>query len=179
LPGARGGSAGFTLVELMIVVAIIAILAGVALPAFGRYTKKAHTSEAVVIMEKIIAGAVAYYETDHVDPAGNTVDKQYPFPIVGGELTEPNCCTYPGEKCPPSLPLFDTDPVWMALGFRMANPHRFAAGYLPATPELIHARARGDLDCDGTQSLFSRQLAVAADGSPRMTPALYIERELE
>jgi type IV pilus assembly protein PilA len=38
---------GFTLIELMIVVAIIAILAAIALPAYSDYTKKAKVSEVI------------------------------------------------------------------------------------------------------------------------------------
>lgn len=47
---------GFTLIELMIVVAIVAILAAIALPAYQNYTKKAKMTE--------VAAATGKYKTD-------------------------------------------------------------------------------------------------------------------
>lgn len=47
-PGHRGQQAGFTLLEMMIVVAIIGLLASVALPAYQDYTARAKVSEAIL-----------------------------------------------------------------------------------------------------------------------------------
>lgn len=52
---------GFTLIELMIVVAIIGILAAVAIPNFLKYQAKSKQSEARVLLSGIYTSEVAYF----------------------------------------------------------------------------------------------------------------------
>jgi type IV pilus assembly protein PilA len=55
---------GFTLIELMIVVAIIGILAAVAIPAYQDYTARAKVSEAVVAGDAVKALISEAFQTD-------------------------------------------------------------------------------------------------------------------
>ena len=52
---------GFTLVELMIVVAIIGILAAIAIPSYSRFTCNAKASEAKVTLQAIMRHELAYH----------------------------------------------------------------------------------------------------------------------
>lgn len=59
---------GFTLIELMIVVAIIAILAAIALPAYSNYTKKAKVSEVILAASSLRTDVSEYVATNNALP---------------------------------------------------------------------------------------------------------------
>jgi len=52
---------GFTLIELMIVVAIVGVLAAIAIPAYEDYVKRARMSEVLIIFDAIATGANEYH----------------------------------------------------------------------------------------------------------------------
>jgi type IV pilus assembly protein PilA len=62
---------GFTLIELMIVVAIIGILASIAIPAYQDYTIRAQVVEALVLTDEVKPSIRDYYRERGVWPEDN------------------------------------------------------------------------------------------------------------
>ena len=62
---------GFTLIELMIVVAIIGILAAIALPAYQDYTKRTHVSEGLTLAGGAKASVTEDFSSQGKFPANN------------------------------------------------------------------------------------------------------------
>jgi type IV pilus assembly protein PilA len=113
---------GFTLIEIMIVVAILGILAAIAIPALTKYMRRSKTSEARVNLAKLFDASSAYFNEEHVDRgavvtigAGGTITNaashRCPHPRgtnAGGPVgpTPPlatDCNQGPGGHCVPAL----------------------------------------------------------------------------
>jgi prepilin-type N-terminal cleavage/methylation domain-containing protein len=87
----RSNKEGFTLIELMIVIAIIGILAAIAIPNFIAYRNKAFCSAAESDAQAIMAGLADYYSI----PGNNGVPED--GPAVGITLSQGNTSSIDGS----------------------------------------------------------------------------------
>jgi len=196
---------GFTLVELMIVVAIIGVLAALAVYGVRRYLASAKTSEAKNNIGAIGRGAVAAYERE------TTASQQL---NEGAESTTSNhaLCGSNAESVPSSgagVPVgtkyqpdttdgadyntTDTENGWKCVKFGGTQPQYYQYNYCngcvgavnnPATcnvaGECFEALARGDLDGDSAISQFSFAGSVNTTTKQlRTATQVYVENEFE
>jgi prepilin-type N-terminal cleavage/methylation domain-containing protein len=176
----RKGQSAFTLTELMIVVAIVGILASIAIPAFMRNARRAKTSEATVMVEKLSNGARAYFAEDHV-AQGSTAALPAQYPVSQALTPATTCCSYPGFRCKDD-PSVWSSAGWQALKFSLDDPHYFRFEFVSSgtgTDARFTARAYGDLDCDGVLSTFEMVGSVQADGTSTGQAGFYTDKILE
>ena len=173
----------FTLIELMIVVAIIGILAAVAIPAFMKYIRRSKTVEATMNVRKLFDSSVSYFEGEHANKTGQALAKQFPTnagPSPGATATAA-CCGQKGDKCVPAPTNFQSD-TWSSLNFSVDDPFYFSYQYNSAGTETganFQAYAFGDLDCDSIYSTYERSGSVMTDRSVSGGSGLYSKNEIE
>ncbi|PRQ09939.1 type IV pilin protein [Enhygromyxa salina] len=156
---------GFTLIELMIVVAILGILAVVAVPALQKYMRRAKTAEAKTQLAKIYDSASSFFKSEHADRGatgfigdGGAVEDMAPHRCphpdgvpTGGqaEITPAlatNCNQGPGGRCIPAtgggpagyydIAEWNDNPVWNGLNYLQEQGHYFHYNFV-AVNEII------------------------------------------
>jgi type IV pilus assembly protein PilA len=184
----KQNKAGFTLIELMIVVAIIGILAALAIPAFVGYIRRSKTAEAGSNLRNLYQGATAYYTAEHWQMTGV---------VLGGtRIASTECATSVGVT--PNLPgpgktqvdfssaalrpftdisFTIADPIYYS--YEIAGAADGACGHMERELGLYTFQAHGDLDGDGMQSLF--ELSAGTDQTNQIVraPGVFIVDELE
>ena len=142
----RRTSRGFTLIELMIVVAIIGILAAIAIPNFVRYQLRSKTTEAKTIMQGIRVSMEAFRaELDEYIPATRTPNG--PLGTTRGRWPDTPCPT----SCSRTNVLACTEFSCIGYGPRSSVYYQYQSRIIlstPGRPPDFSAGAVADLDGD-------------------------------
>jgi len=156
---------GFTLVELMIVVAIVGILAALAVYGVSKYVKNAKTAEARDALGRMAKDAVSAFNKESMSVT--TVLAAGSSSSVIHQLCESST---PVPETAPKAAKYQSKPDdwngnWDCLKFSMNEPQYFQYEYTSEGNTAFSCIARGDLDGDDSTSSFS--IAGAADSTSK------------
>ena len=152
----RKNNDGFTLVELMIVVAIIGVLAALAIYGVSRYLRHSKTAEATRSLAAMETGSKAQYQNETViDIAAGTTDHEF---CIGAD-SEPAAIPAAQKIAVVTTAVAGYGlPIWKCLKFSLNAPQFYRYTYASGgtgNAAVYTALAEGDLDGNTVTSLFT------------------------
>jgi type IV pilus assembly protein PilA len=180
----RDSKQAFTLIELMVAVAILGVLAAIAVPSFIGYVRRSRTSEALQTLGQLYGAAASLYVAER---SGRHITSS----VVTACVAESNSLApaSPGMQ----KQRFTGGQGFDQLAFKMSDLVLFGYGISsigtpggitcfsdPSNLSAVYTfYARGDLDGDGTFSTF--ELSIGSNGDDQLyhSRGIYIANDIE
>jgi len=162
---------GFTLIELMIVVAIIGILAALAIPAFLGYVRRSKSTEVTTQLDNLFKSMASYYDQENATSqavSAASATNCTIAPVAVADSLPDNNPNDVKRAFPPPTPGTSWEQVKGAIAGFVYYSYYFDARAVgcsvSASVDTIYTFwGYGDLDADTTDSSFS--LAAGSDAS--------------
>jgi type II secretory pathway pseudopilin PulG len=177
----RASARAFSLVELMNLIALVALLVTIGMYGFSVYIKHAKTAEAVGNVTAIGQSAAAYFnDSDAHQPAGTRPEQAKAmrhFPPSSRQTVPAELESIKGKKFQSAIGDWSVSP-WMELQFKVTQPQCYAYGFdAQGSGQAAQATvtATGDLDGNGVRSTY--RLSVVPDPQLQAVVGSTIDRE--